>query len=243
MESPSALVIMGISQTNLASAGVATWLARRGWAVEVATLSKLSRSEGTPLSKWPSRGAFHSLYGSLSKVKPSHKGSWDLVVGVSLGGTLALSVAANSPNDWARRVVAIDPPLVLNQRQIDAVQQNLLSRFLGQPCEIFRMTWSLIDKTIRLAEIAVTRSRHSRILSELSPFDISSEVSPAGTEVTLALSDPTFFSFVPEKARRELRSRGIPYVEFCGAGHHLLSERTIAIRKLLSSVLSPETPR
>lgn len=241
MERPSALIIMGISQTNLASAGVVTWLARCGWATEVATLSTLSRSEGAPRSK--SGSAFHSLYGALSKVKPSHKGSWDLVVGVSLGGTLALSVAADPPNDWARRVVAIDPPLVLDKRQIDAVQRNLFSRCLVQPCEIFRMTWSLIDKTIRLAEIAVTRSRHSRILSELSPFDISSKVSSAGTEVTLVLSDPTFFSFVPEKARRELRSRGIPYVEFCGAGHHLLSERKIAIRKLLSSVLSPEAPR
>lgn len=55
--------------------------------------------------------------------RPSGGGSWDAVIGHSLGGASAVVASAADP-DWARRLVLIDPAILIDGRDAGVVRRS-----------------------------------------------------------------------------------------------------------------------
>ncbi|KHK98558.1 hypothetical protein LK09_06175 [Microbacterium mangrovi] len=100
---------------GLGSTGALMWrfgltLADAGWFAQAVDL----RGHGdAPRALDYRLDAFAS---DLEHTHPDHAGSWDLVIGHSLGGAAATLASARHPR-WARRLVLVDPAIHLDDHQ------------------------------------------------------------------------------------------------------------------------------
>ena len=68
---------------------------------------------------------------------PADGGPWDLVVGHSLGGAASVVASADHP-DWTRRLVLIDPGIVVMQRDADIVRTSQERAFADNRIAVVR---------------------------------------------------------------------------------------------------------
>lgn len=107
---------------GLGSSGALMWrfgaaLADAGWRADAVDL----RGHGTA-----PRALDYTLAAYAADVvaaRPDGDGSWDLVIGHSLGGAASVLAAAEDPS-WARRLVLVDPAIVLTDADRDIVRES-----------------------------------------------------------------------------------------------------------------------
>jgi pimeloyl-ACP methyl ester carboxylesterase len=116
---------------GLGSTGALMWrfglaLADAGWFAQAVDL----RGHGDAPRALDYR--LEAFAADLENTHPTHAGSWDLVVGHSLGGAASTLASAHHPR-WTRRLVLVDPAIHLDDEQRADVNSGQSASFLAVP--------------------------------------------------------------------------------------------------------------
>lgn len=71
------------------------------------------------------RYRLHDFAGDLEHTTPDHGGAWDVVIGHSIGAASAVLAAHHRP-EWTKRLVLLDPALLLGDERKEQVRQGQL---------------------------------------------------------------------------------------------------------------------
>ncbi len=101
----------------------------------------------------------YTLDGYAADVVSSHPGPWDLVVGHSLGGAIAVRAAALDPG-FAGGYLLIDPALDLDSATVSSLRSDLIAEAENPPSVAQLMTdhpaWSVGDAERKRAAVLAT---------------------------------------------------------------------------------------
>ena len=148
---------------GLGSSGALMWrlgdaLADAGWH---ATAVDLRGHGDAPRSLDYSVAAYAA---DLAATRPSDGGSWDAVIGHSLGGA-ASTVAAASDSEWTRRLVLIDPAIHVNGRDAGLVRRSQERAFADTRLDVVIAVED--DDRLALAMQALTALRSGGFSAEI----------------------------------------------------------------------------
>lgn len=173
-------------------------------------------------------------------------GAWDLVVGHSLGGAVAVRASAKD-DSWALKLVLIDPVLRLEEgiraerrrSELDALQISFEQIVTEQP------HWDDQDHIERFAGLrAADPTAIAATFDENKPWDLLADVAALRVPVLILAGDPDVFTiFSPSLAGEVLRANScVQYEVIIGAGHSPHRDRPPATIALLREwVASPST--
>ncbi|GAA2242789.1 alpha/beta hydrolase [Herbiconiux moechotypicola] len=121
---PTALLLHGLPSAAGTWWRVADALADRGWAVTAPDLRGHGASPRTV------RYRLEDYAADVARLTPAGRGSsggapWNLVIGHSLGGAVAV-VAAHAHPEWARALLLLDPVLTVAPEEADGLVAELL---------------------------------------------------------------------------------------------------------------------
>lgn len=117
-----ALLIHGLGSNGALMWRYGAALAEAGWRTDAVDL----RGHGTAPRTLDYTLAAYAA--DVSATRPEGDGSWDLVIGHSLGGAASVLAAAGDPS-WARRLVLIDPAIALTDHDRDIVRDSQTRSF------------------------------------------------------------------------------------------------------------------
>lgn len=214
-----ALLIHGLSSNSTTWWRLATALEADGWEVTAPDL----RGHGT--------AARHDTYRFDDLVNDLPDGPFDLMVGHSLGGTVA-AVAGSKRPQLARRIVLLDPVLEVAENDWDAVKADQLAE-LELTLESVRTAkphWDARDHELKVAAIAqVDRRAIAAVFDDNLGWNVTADAAAIGVPTLILSGDPEVYSMLsPETAQAVVASN--PLVEYRvveGAGHSLHRDRPV----------------
>lgn len=168
-----------------------------------------------------------AAYGAdLVATLPDGGGSWDAVVGHSLGGASATVAAASAP-DWTRRLVLLDPAILVGGRDAAIVRKSQERAFADNRVELVQQEhphwhpqdWELkVDAVHRTSAWAVEQTSQQN-----TPWDVTADAARLTVPTHLIASDPTVYSiFTGEVAAGVLASNPLITMSVvAGSGHSL----------------------
>lgn len=173
------------------------------------------------------------------------EGSWDLVVGHSLGGAATLLAAASTPG-WTRRLVLLDPVLQIDDDPAHlALEDNRSS--LGLTEQQYRdanPAWS--DEDVRLKVEAARRTTAEvveRTILDNLPWDVTSSLGQVDAPVLVVGADPTVGWAAASAEQGGTWSAAHAHVDFTvapGAGHSVQRDARAWLLALLADQLGVE---
>jgi pimeloyl-ACP methyl ester carboxylesterase len=213
-----ALLIHGLTSSARVWWRVATELAERGWSVTAPDLR--GHGHAPPAAHY----GLADLAGDLLGLE----GPWEVVVGHSIGGSVAL--VAGQQTGWANRLVLVDPLLVIGTDDRPEFEHELLDE-LGatesrlqhdhpdwHPDDVFWKLWS----ARQVSPFVV-----SRVLADNEPFDVRAMLAEVAVPTTVLVSDPRLGGLVDVEDTRE-HTRENPRIRIeplNGVGHSVFRER------------------
>ncbi|WP_203581193.1 alpha/beta fold hydrolase [Microbacterium hibisci] len=117
-----ALLIHGLGSNGALMWRYGVALAEAGWRADAVDL----RGHGTAPRALDYTLAAYA--GDVAAARPGDGGTWDLVIGHSLGGAASVLAAAGDPS-WTRRLILIDPAIALTERDRDIVRDSQTRSF------------------------------------------------------------------------------------------------------------------
>ena len=208
-----ALLIHGLSSNSSTWWRVADALKEQGWDVTTPDL----RGHGTA-----DRAASYALEDYAGDLPD---GPWDLIVGHSLGGAIAVLRAATT-----RQLVLLDPVLEVRPEDFDQIKAEQLEELALTPENIraSKPLWSEKDLDLKITAVAqVDPAAVERTFSDNSTWNVL-EAARALTVPTIILgADPAVSSLLPIATAEALVAAN-PNVEYRlveGAGHSVHRDR------------------
>ena len=208
-----ALLIHGLSSNSSTWWRVADALKEQGWDVATPDL----RGHGTA-----DRAASYALEDYAGDLPD---GPWDLIVGHSLGGAIAVLRAATT-----RQLVLLDPVLEVRPEDFDQIKAEQLEELALTPENIraSKPLWSEKDLDLKITAVAqVDPAAVERTFSDNRTWNVL-EAARALTVPTLILgADPAVSSLLPIATAEALVAAN-PNVEYRlveGAGHSVHRDR------------------
>ncbi|MFT4258580.1 alpha/beta fold hydrolase [Microbacterium sp.] len=210
---------------GLGSSGALMWrfgdaLAKDGWH---ATAVDLRGHGDAPRSLDYTIAAYAA---DLAATVPETGGSWDAVIGHSLGGATSTAAAASAPS-WTRRLVLIDPAIALGERDAKIVRKSQERAFDDNRIETVRAEhphWHPQD--IELKVDAVHRSSRwavEQTSAQNRPWDVRADAARIAVPAHVIGADPEVYSiFTGETAAEVLAANPLFTMSVvAGAGHSL----------------------
>ena len=212
-----ALLIHGLSSNSTTWWRVADALKSDGWGVTTPDL----RGHGTA-----PRAASYSFADYASELPP---GPWDLIVGHSLGGTIAVLLG-----DTTQRLVLIDPVLEVPPEQFDEVKQDQLNelQLTHEKIRASKPLWSERDIELKIAAVQqVDTSAVERTFSDNPTWNVLEQARALRVPTLILAGDPAVYSMLaPETARALVTANPlVEYVVVEGAGHSVHRDRPEAV--------------
>ncbi|QHC58060.1 alpha/beta hydrolase [Rathayibacter sp. VKM Ac-2760] len=214
-ETRTALLLHGLGGASATWWRVAEALMAAGWSVTAPDL----RGHGAGPRGGSSR---HDDYADdvLALRGP---GAWDLVVGHSLGGAVAVRAAARDTG-WARRLVLLDPVLRLEEAERAEVRVGELAALSVVPEELAAAEpgWDERDRAEKLrAAHAADPAAVAATIDDNDPWDLLADVPALQAPVLMLGGDPAVFTMLPPSlAALVLRANPrVRYAVVAGAGH------------------------
>jgi pimeloyl-ACP methyl ester carboxylesterase len=213
-----ALLVHGLGSTGALMWRIGTALADAGWYASAVDL----RGHGAaPRALDYSIAAYAA---DIAATTPDAGGPWDLVIGHSLGGAAAV-VASADDETWARRLVLIDPGLVVDGRDAEIVRASQ-ERALADPTEAAVRTehpdWHPHDIELK-ARAAREASRFAIAQTSIQndPWDVRAAAARVRVPVDVLGADPAVYSlFTGEVAEGILAANPLFSLTIVpGAGH------------------------
>lgn len=214
---PSALLAHGLGSDAALLWRLGTALADAGWHAVAVDL----RGHGDA-----PRALDYTLaaYGAdLAATRPDDGGSWDAVIGHSLGGA-AVTIAAAEDATWTERLVLIDPAIHLADRDRETVRASQEQAFADPTVAAVRAEhpdWHPIDVELK----ARATQRASRwAIEQTSAQNTTWDVRPQAAALTVPThvigADPAVFSiFTGALATEVLRNPVVTMSVLPDAGH------------------------
>lgn len=208
---------------GLGSNGALMWrygvaLADAGWRADAVDL----RGHGTA-----PRTLDYTLaaYGAdLAATAPDHQGTWDLVVGHSLGGAASVIAAAQHP-EWSRRLVLVDPALQPTARDLEIVRASQEESFADPSQAAVRIAhphWHEHDVELKsLSAHQASRWAVEQTADQNTPWDVTDAATGLAVPTHILGSDPEVYSIYWGDRLDRLRAANpaIGYSFIPGAGH------------------------
>lgn len=184
-----------------------------------------------------------AAYGAdLAATLPDGGGSWDAVIGHSLGGASS-TVAAASAAGWTRRLVLIDPAIHVDGRDAAIVRRSQERAFADTRLEVVQQEhphWHPQDQELKIDAV---RRASAWAVEQTSvqnqPWDVRAEAARLAIPTHVIGADPTVYSiFTGDLADEVLAANpliSLSVVE--GAGHSLHRDRPEeSVRQLLEAL-------
>jgi pimeloyl-ACP methyl ester carboxylesterase len=231
-DAPRVLLIHGVQSAAGTWWRIADGLARAGLHVTAPDLRGHGRS--------PSAGRYR-LVDFVADLEGVGR-DWELVVGHSLGGTLAAYALAHSP-DFARRAVLLDPVFELPEDEFDDVVAGQLAELAaGEPAAIRLANPGWHPEDVRqkaLAAAACSPHAAEAVLRDNRPWEYRALLADVTTPVTILGGDPRAGAMLDPALGEELAAAnaGVDYRVLAGAGHSLhRDEPELVLQALLEAV-------
>lgn len=165
---------------------------------------------------------------------------WDIVVGHSLGGTVGSLVCARE--DFARRLVLLDPVLIIPEDRFDSLLADHISEFdaAGDP-ELFARRnpgWHPEDAAIKaLATLQTSRYVVERTLNDNRPWWYLDLLGDVHVSTTIVGADPARGALFDPTIGQEMAHRNaqIRTMVVAGAGHSVHHDAPDAVLGVLLS--------
>jgi pimeloyl-ACP methyl ester carboxylesterase len=205
-----ALLVHGLTSNGATWWRVGQALAADGWHV---TAVDLRGNGGAPAAE---RYDFAAYAADL----PGD--GWDVVVGHSLGGAVAV-VAASRPG-FARRLVLLDPALAVEGDEVAGLLAGELAelRLDQNGFRELRPLWHPHDIELKAAAVAqATALMVERTVGDNSPWNVLAEASALEVPTLLVGGDHAVYSMVPTESAEALvaSNPNVAYVVVPGSGH------------------------
>lgn len=165
-----------------------------------------------------------AAYGAdLGATRPDGGGPWDAVVGHSLGGAAA-TLAAAADATWTRRLVLIDPALMLSDGDRESVRDSQEQAFADPSVAAVRAAhpdWHPIDIELKArATQRASRWAIEQTSAQNTTWDVRAEAAALTVPTHVIGSDPAVHSiFTGEVADDVTRNPVITMSVISGAGH------------------------
>ncbi|WP_368496817.1 alpha/beta fold hydrolase [Herbiconiux sp. A18JL235] len=232
---PRVLLLHGLPSAAGTWWRIASELADRGWSVTAPDL------RGHGLSPRSTRYRLTDYAADVLALVPGSAGSdggapgaaaptgrpWDLVVGHSLGGAVAVVAAASDPA-WARRLLLIDPVLALGDDEAEQILPDLLADLHGDRLDPGAL---LREHPLWHVEDAVQKVNAARVVSPFvvertlrdnaGTWQLEAPATTLAAPVHVLAADPALgASFTAEQGERmHAAASSLSYTVVDGAGH------------------------
>lgn len=231
-----ALLVHGLGSNGALMWRFADALADDGWHAEAVDL----RGHGTAPRTLDYRIAAYAA--DLAVTRPEGGGTWDLVIGHSLGGAAATAAAADDPG-WTSRLVLIDPAIHLAQRDRQIVRDSQTRAFADPSAEAVgaeHPDWHPQD--IELKALSARQASRWAVeqTSEQNPeWDVREAASRLSVPTHVIASDPKVYSiFTGALVDEVLANPRVTMSVVAGAGHSPHRDRPEATLTLLREALA-----
>lgn len=168
-----------------------TALAEAGWS---ATAVDLRGHGSAPRALDYTIDAFAA---DVAATTPAHGGSWDLVIGHSLGGA-AIVVASAAQPAWARRLVLIDPGIVVLGADAEAVRSSQEQAFAENRVEAVRAEhpdWHPQDIELKVDAVArASRWAVDQVAVQNPDWDVRDACARVTVPTHVLGADPAVYS-------------------------------------------------
>lgn len=148
---------------------------------------------------------------------------WDLVVGHSLGGAVAVRAAARRAG-WTRRLALLDPVLLIEPGLRAELRSGELADLTITEAELEteKPHWHPRDRS---AKVAAARAADpiavAATVDQNDPWDVRADAEAVAAPTLVLAGDPTVFSLFPPRIAAELLRANprLRYTVVAGAGH------------------------
>jgi len=214
-----ALLIHGLSSSSSTWWRLADALEADGWQVTAPDL----RGHG--------EAPRYDSYRFDDLVNDLPNGPFDLMVGHSLGGTVAVVAGARQP-ELAKRIVVLDPVLEVPEDEWDAVKADQLAdlELTIDSIRVSKPHWSPRDHDIKIAAIAqVDRQSVEAVFTDNLDWNVTAEAATIAVPTLILGGDPAVYTML-EPATAHALIDANPMLEYRvieGAGHSLHRDRPV----------------
>lgn len=210
---------------GLGSSGALMWrigdaLAADGW---YATAVDLRGHGDAPRATDYSVAAFAA---DLVATRPNDGGTWDAVVGHSLGGASSTVAAASDP-EWTRRLVLIDPAIFVSGRDASIVRASQERAFADTRLAVVQQEhphWHPQDQELKVdAVLRASAWAVEQTSVQNQPWDVRAEARALTVPTHVIAADPAVYSiFTGDLADEVLAANPLVTMSIVeGAGHSL----------------------
>lgn len=211
-----ALLVHGLGSNAPLMWRFGTALADAGWHATAVDL------RGHGLSPRALNYAIEAHATDIGATTPEDGTAWDLVIGHSLGGASAIVAAAADP-DWARRLVLIDPAIIVSPKA-QANMRGSMADTVNDTVESLRAAhpgWHEQDLELKVLSVeqgSLWAVEQSNMQNE--PWDVRAAASILGIPTHVIAGDPAVMSiFAGALAAEVLENPVFSMSVIEGAGH------------------------
>ena len=187
----TALLVHGLGSSGALMWRLGTALADAGWhavAVDLRGHGDAPRALDYTVSAYAA---------DLGETRPDRGGAWDAVIGHSLGGASG-TVAAAADADWTRRLVLIDPAIVVTGRDETIVRRSQERAFDDNRIELVREQhphWHPQDHELKIDAVARgSRWAVEQTSAQNAPWDVRSDAALLAVPTHVIGADPEVYS-------------------------------------------------
>lgn len=173
---------------------------------------------------------------------PARGGSWDAVIGHSLGAA-ASTMAAASDSSWTKKLILIDPAILVEDRDASIVRRSQERAFADNRIEVVQEEhplWHAQDQELKIdAVVRASGWAVEQTSSQNQPWDVRADAARLAVPTHVIAADPEVYSlFTGETAEKMLASNtNISMSIVAGAGHSPhRDEPDETIRQLLEAL-------
>lgn len=160
----------------------------------------------------------------LALTAPARGGSWDAVIGHSLGGASSTVAAASDP-EWTKRLLLIDPAIVVDGRDAQIVRRSQERAFSDNRVEVVQDEhphWHPQDHELKVD--AVTRGSRwavEQTSAQNDPWDVRADAARLTIPTHVIGADPDVYSLFTGAVAEEVlaANKNISMSIVKGAGH------------------------
>ena len=213
-----ALIVHGLGSSAATTWQLSEALAEAGWSATAVDL------RGHGLAPRGTSYRIDDFAEDLAATTPEGGGSWDVVIGHSIGAASAVFAAHHNPT-WAQRLILLDPALELGDATREQVLENQRQGHLHQGVEDIREAnphWHPLDMELKVQahrQASLWALEHA--VFDNDPWNITTEATALATPTHVIGADPAAGSmFCNDCAKRMVESNPqMTYEVIEGAGH------------------------